>query len=142
MSQSEQQRLMTRLESPDLSWPVGRALHFYQIFISDEVSRERATLRFRSEVAIFAPEKGLRINGKSQDGLRPPYWVILEFRRTADGSIVCSDGYADALHSRSCPVPVDSGLERQTLDSLATCAAWLAKKDDAPPQPVPEKAAV
>lgn len=132
ITQAEQQRLMTRLESPELPWPAGRARHFYQIFISDEVSRERATFRFRSEEAVFAPEKGLRINGESQEGLRPPYWVILEFRRSADGSIVCSDAYAHALHSRSCPVPVDSGLERQTVDSLATCAAWLAKKEDAP----------
>ncbi len=132
ITQDEQQRLMGQLEAPNSPWPAGRARHFYQIFMSDEVSRERATFRFRREEAIFAPEKGLRINGESQDGLRPPYWVILEFRRSADGSIVCSDGYAHALHSRSCTVPVDSGLERQTLDSLATCAAWLAKKGEEP----------
>lgn len=132
ITKDEQQRLMGQLEAPDSPWPAGRARHFYQIFMSDEVSRERATFRFRSEKVIFVPEKGLRINGENQDGLRPPYWVILEFRRSADGNIVCSDGYAHAFHSRSCPVPVDSGLERQTLDSLATCAAWLAKKEDAP----------
>lgn len=132
IKQDEQQRLMRRLEAPNLPWPAGCARHFYQIFMSDEVSRERVTFRFKSEEAIFAPEKGLRINGESQDGLRPPYWVILEFRRSADGNVVCSDGYAHALHTRRCPVPVDSGLERQTLDSLATCATWLAKKKDAP----------
>lgn len=123
---------MRRLEAPNLPWSAGCARHFYQIFMSDEVSRERVTFRFKSEEAIFAPEKGLRINGESQDGLRSPYWVILEFRRSADGNVICSDGYAHALHTRRCPVPVDSGLERQTLDSLATCAAWLAKKKDAP----------
>ncbi|WRH15960.1 hypothetical protein GC087_25565 (plasmid) [Pantoea sp. JZ2] len=99
--------------------------------MSGEVSREKASFRFGNEEVFFTPEKGLRINGESQGGLRPPYWVILEFRRSADGSIVCSDGYAHALHSRSCPVPVDSGLERKTLESLARCAEWLSKKKDA-----------
>lgn len=134
ITQDEQQRLMGQLENPALPWPAGRARHFYQIFMSDEVSRERATFRFRNEEAIFTPEKGLRINGESQDGLRPPYWVILEFRRSADGNVVCCDGYAHALHTRSCPVPVDSGLERQTLKSLAKCADWLSKskKEDVP----------
>ncbi|WP_233268374.1 hypothetical protein [Pantoea sp. BAV 3049] len=132
ITQDEQQRLMGQLEAPDSPWPAGRARHFYQIFMSDEVSREGASFRFRNEEAIFAPEKGLRINGEGQDGLRPLYWVILEFRRSADGSIICSDGYAHALYSRGCPVPVDSGLERQTLESLATCSAWMANKEDAP----------
>lgn len=133
MNQDEQQRLMLQLENPTLPWPAGRARHFYQIFISGEVTRERASFRFRDEEEVlFTPEKGLRINGESQDGLRPPYWVILEFRRSADGSIVCSDGYAHALHSRSYPVPVDSGLERQTIASLARCAEWLSKKKEAP----------
>lgn len=132
MNQDEQQRLMRQLENPALPWPAGRARHFYQIFISGEVSREKASFRFGDEEVFFTPEKGLRINGESQDGFRPPYWVILEFRRSADGSIVCSDGYAHALHSRSCPVPVDSGLERKTLESLARCAEWLSKKKDAP----------
>ena len=120
MNQDEQQRLMRQLENPALPWPAGRARHFYQIFISGEVSREKASFRFGDEEVFFTPEKGLRINDESQDGFRPPYWVILEFRRSADGSIVCSDGYAHALHSRSCPVPVDSGLERKTLGSLGT----------------------
>lgn len=132
ITQDKQQRLMGQLENPALPWPAGRARHFYQIFMSDDVSRERAIFRFLSEEAIFTPEKGLRINGEGQDGLRPPYWVILEFRRSADGNVVCCDGYAHALHTRSCPVPVDSGLERQTLESLATCAAWLSKKEDVP----------
>ncbi|WP_261643272.1 hypothetical protein [Erwinia mallotivora] len=132
MTQDEQKRLMTQLESPDLSWPARRSRNFYQIFMSGDVTRERAVFSFRNEKVIFSPEKGLKINGESQDGLRPPYWVILEFRRAADGSIVCSDGYAHALYSRTCPVPVDSGLERTTLESLATCAEWISRKKDAP----------
>ena len=132
MTQDEQQRLMLALENTDLPWPAGRARHFYQIFMSGEVTRERASFRFRDEEVVFTPEKGLKINGESQDGLRPPYWVILEFRRSAEGSIVCSDGYAHALYARSCPVPVDSGLERKTLESLARCAEWLSKKKGAP----------
>lgn len=127
----DQQSLMQHLEDPALPWPANRGRNFYQIFISEDVTCDRVSFRFKNKEAIFTPEKGLRINGESQDGLRPPYWVILEFRRGEDDHIVCSDGYAHALYSRDCPVPVDSGLERQTLKSLAICASWLAKRKEA-----------
>jgi hypothetical protein len=46
-----------------------------------------------------------------------------------DGSVICSEGYAHALFRRGCPVPVDSGLERSTLESLSEAVEWLAKTD-------------
>jgi hypothetical protein len=39
-----------------------------------------------------------------------------------------SEGYAHALFRRTCPVPVDSGLERQTFESISTVAKWLKAK--------------
>ncbi|ECX1677548.1 hypothetical protein APR96_24905, partial [Salmonella enterica subsp. enterica serovar Typhimurium] len=45
-------------------------------------------------------------------------WVILAFCRSADGRIICSEGYAHALYQLTCPVPVDSKLERNTLTAL------------------------
>ena len=118
-------KLMEELERPDANWPAGKARVFYQIFMSDLVSREHVTFSWNGGELRFAPERGVSINGESQEGMRPPYWVILAFRRSAEGSLVCSEGYAHALFRRNCPVPVDSGLERQTLEGIAEVASWL-----------------
>ncbi|PXW51516.1 hypothetical protein DFO55_11888 [Grimontella sp. AG753] len=106
MGDAGQELLMRRLKQPDSHWPDG----------------ERT----------FLPERGISINGEAQEGARPPYWVILAFRRGAEGTVICSEGYAHALFRRGCPVPVDSGLERSTLEGLATVAGWMAKKADSP----------
>jgi len=128
MGEAAQERLMQELERSDANWPAGKARVFYQIFMSDLVSREHVTFAWNGGERRFVPERGVSINGESQEGVRPPYWVILAFRRGAEGGLICSEGYAHALFRRNCPVPVDSGLERQTLEGIAEVATWLKGK--------------
>ncbi|AGN88250.1 hypothetical protein [Enterobacter sp. R4-368] len=132
MSVHGMEKLMQELERPDTHWPAGRTRMFFQIFMSDHVTRDEVSFRWTDGERQFRPERGVSINGEAQDGARPPYWVILAFRRGMDGTVICSEGYAHALFRRGCPVPVDSGLERTTLESLSEVAGWLAKKPDAP----------
>ncbi|EDE0111618.1 hypothetical protein BZR74_21295 [Salmonella enterica subsp. enterica serovar Newport] len=127
-----QEQLMKELERPDTHWPAGRTRMFFQIFMSDHVSRDEVAFHWSDGARVFSPERGVSINGESQEGGRPPYWVILSFRRGDDGKIICSEGYAHALFNKGCPVPVDSELERGTLKSLSTVAKWLSNKPDAP----------
>lgn len=54
------------------------------------------------------------------------------FCRSADGRIICSEGYAHALYQLTCPVPVDSKLERNTLTALLNAASWLKRKPCTP----------
>ncbi len=49
--------------------------------------------------------------------------MILAFKRGAEGALKCSEGYAHALFRRTCPVPMDSGLE-----GIAEVARWLKGK--------------
>ncbi|MEZ2682346.1 hypothetical protein [Providencia rettgeri] len=128
IGEETQKKLMQELERSDINWPAGKARIFYQIFISDLVNREQVTFSWHDGERQFAPERGISINGESQDGIRPPYWVILAFRRGAEGEVICSEGYAHALFRRNCPVPVDSKLERKTLESIAKVAEWLQGK--------------
>lgn len=128
MGEAAQEKLMQEMERPDASWPAGKARIFYQIFMSELVTREHVTFTWKDGERRFTPEKGVSINGESQEGVRPPYWVILAFKRSAEGSLKCSEGYAHALFRRNCPVPVDSRLERQTLESIAEVSSWLQGK--------------
>lgn len=132
MSEHGREKLMQELERPDAHWPAGKTRMFFQIFMSDKVTRDEVSFRWPGGELPFRPERGVSINGEAQDGARPPYWVILAFRRGIDGTVICSEGYAHALFRRGCPVPVDSGLERTTIESLSEVAGWLAKKPDAP----------
>jgi len=132
MSEHGREKLMQELERPDTHWPAGKTRMFFQIFMSDYVTRDEVSFRWPGGELLFRPERGVSINGEAQDGARPPYWVILAFRRGMDGTVICSEGYAHALFRRGCPVPVDSGLERTTIESLSEVAGWLAKKHDAP----------
>ena len=125
IGEAAREKLMQELERPDANWPAGKARVFYQIFMSDLVSREHVTFAWKDGELLFSPEKGVSINGESLEGGRPPYWVILAFRRSAEGAVICSEGYAHALYRRNCPVPVDSGLERQTLENISEVASWL-----------------
>jgi len=127
MSLAAQENLMNKLEQPNKPWPAGKARIFYQIFMSDQISREIAIFTFNGGQQEFRPNKEISINGEMQDGLRPPYWVILSFLRADDGKIVCNEGYAHALFRRNCPLPVDSGLERQTIKSIIEAANWIHK---------------
>lgn len=125
MGELAQEKLMLELERTDANWPAGKARVFYQIFMSERVSREHVTFAWKDGERRFSPEKGVSINGESQEGVRPPYWVILAFKRSAEGRVICSEGYAHALFSRNCPVPVDSDLERQTMEGITEVASWL-----------------
>lgn len=126
------EKLMRQLERPDSHWPAGKTRMFFQIFMSDQVTRDQVVFRWPEGERTFLPERGVSINGEALEGTRPPYWVILAFRRGPEGTVICSEGYAHALFRRGCPVPVDSGLERSTLEGLATVAGWMARKADAP----------
>lgn len=130
MSEQGQEKLMRELERTDANWPARKARVFYQIFMSETVSRDEVEFSWKGGSRVFVPERGVSINGEAQEGIRPPYWVILAFKRNAEGQVICSEGYAHALFRRTCPVPVDSGLERQTLESLSTVAKWLKAKSD------------
>ncbi|NWJ82435.1 hypothetical protein HX884_23000 [Enterobacter sp. SECR19-1250] len=132
LTENGREQLMKGLERPDAHWPSGKTRMFFQIFMSDQVTRDDAVFRWSGGELPFRPERGVSINGEAQDGARPPYWVILAFRRGMEGTVICSEGYAHALFRRGCPVPVDSGLERATLESLSDVAGWLARKPDAP----------
>jgi len=132
MSDYAQEKLMQALERTDNRWPAKKARVFYQIFMSEQVTRESATFTWSGGELKFAPERGVSINGETLEGQRPPYWVIMAFRRGHDGSVICSEGYAHALFERRCPVPVDSEMERQTLRSILTVAGWLQNKPEAP----------
>ncbi|HHE3366733.1 TPA: hypothetical protein ACOSDI_004704, partial [Salmonella enterica] len=132
MSENGREKLMRELERPDTHWPAGKTRMFFQIFMSDQVTRDEVLFRWPGGQLPFRPERRVSINGEAQDGARPPYWVILAFRRGMDGTVICSEGYAHALFRRGCPVPVDSGLERYTLESLSEVAGWLARKPGAP----------
>lgn len=128
LSPEGQEKLMQELERTEAQWPARKARVYYQIFMSDLVSRDSATFSWNGGDRTYAPERGISINGESQEGARPPYWVILAFRRGTDGCVICSEGYAHAMFRRSCPVPVDSELERQTLESISEVAKWLNGK--------------
>jgi hypothetical protein len=43
-------------------------------------------------------------------------------------ALLSAEGYAHALFRRGCPVPVDSGLERSTLEVSQRRFRWLAKR--------------
>ena len=132
MSEYGREKLMQELERRDTHWPSGKTRMFFQIFMSDHVTRDEVLFRWPGGELPFRPERGVSINGEAQDGARPPYWVILSFRRGMDGTVICSEGYAHALFRRGCPIPVDNGMERTTIESLSEVAGWLAKKQDAP----------
>lgn len=132
MSDHAKEKLMKELEKTDNRWPARKTRVFYQIFMSEQVTRESATFSWAGGELQFAPERGVSINGEALKGHRPPYWVIMTFRRGRDGTVTCSEGYAHSLFERRCPVPVDSELERQTLRSVCTVAGWLRNKPDAP----------
>lgn len=103
MSARGREKLMKELEHPDMHWPAGRTRIFFQIFMSAHVSRDEAEFRWPGGAVVFRPERGISINGESLEGRRPPYWVILSFRRGTDGDIICSEGYAHALFRMGCP---------------------------------------
>ncbi|TPE10761.1 hypothetical protein FJP62_20120 [Pantoea vagans] len=126
MNKKQQDSLMQNLESSDSIWPEGKARIFYQIFMSSSVTRESVKFSWGpGKEKTFNPVRGVSINGESQDGIRPPYWVILSFIRSTDNSIICSEGYAHALYKFTCPIPVDSKLERDTLKRIEEVAIKL-----------------
>lgn len=102
---------MQELERPASIWPARKARVVYKIFMLDQASRDDVTFIWNGGERRFTPGRGVSINGDSQEGMRPSYWVILAFRRGADGSVICNEGYAHAFFLLNCPVPVDTGLD-------------------------------
>ncbi|HHZ1072783.1 TPA: hypothetical protein ACV965_004164 [Yersinia enterocolitica] len=127
LNQARQEVLMRHLERSEQPWPKDKERVFYQIFMSDDVNRESVKYKGRYTEITFTPAKQVSINGESQEGKRGPYWVVLMFRRGMDGAVICSEGYAHAMFSWGCPLPVDSELERQTIRSIQTASEWIYK---------------
>lgn len=133
MSERSQERLMETLENSERHWPARRKHMFFQIFMAQHICRDAVEIHWANgNIQVIRPVRGISINGEAQGGIRPPYWVILAFCRSADGRIICSEGYAHALYQLTCPVPVDSKLERNTLTALLNVASWLKRKPGTP----------
>lgn len=128
MTKANRESFMHQLESSNAIWPKGKDKVFYQVFMSEKVTRNYAQFTWKKGKIQYEPKQGISINGESQVGNRGPYWVILAYRRSATGELICSEGYAHALFRFNCPVPVDSNLERKTLESIAEVAGWLKGK--------------
>ena len=124
---------METLENSERHWPARRKHMFFQIFMAQHICRDAVEIHWANgNIQVIRPVRGISINGEAQGGIRPPYWVILAFCRSADGRIICSEGYAHALYQLTCPVPVDSKLERNTLTALLNVASWLKRKPGTP----------
>ncbi|MBK5145577.1 hypothetical protein I2494_18010 [Budviciaceae bacterium BWR-B9] len=119
---------MHDLETDRRPWPSGRAKTFYQILMTENVTQEEVTFIGRYGDVIIRPERRVRINGETE-GNRPPYWVILMYQRDAAGEVVCREAYAHAFYNSIYPVPVDSELERQTIQSITKTAQWLKERN-------------
>lgn len=115
---------MRELENEGKAWPAGRARTFYQILFSEQVTQDEVVFTSKFGETVFRPEKRVSINGEV-NGHREKYWVILMYRRNDAGTVVCRDAYAHALFDYACPVPVDSNLERETINSIMTGGKWL-----------------
>ncbi|EFI6793412.1 hypothetical protein AS427_004643 [Escherichia coli] len=124
---------METLENSERHWPARRKHMFFQIFMAQHICRDAVEIHWANgNIQVTRPVRGISINGEAQGGIRPPYWVILAFCRSADGRIICSEGYAHALYQLTCPVPVDSKQERNTLTALLNVASWLKRKPGTP----------
>ncbi|EMW70562.1 putative YagA/OmpC fusion domain protein [Escherichia coli Envira 8/11] len=98
---------METLENSERHWPARRKHMFFQIFMAQHICRDAVEIHWANgNIQVIRPVRGISINGEAQGGIRPPYWVILAFCRSADGRIICSEGYAHALYQLTCPVPV------------------------------------
>lgn len=69
---------MQRFERPGANWPAGKARVFYQVFMSDLVSRKHVTFAWNRGLLRFVPERGISINGELQEGVRQPYRSFLD----------------------------------------------------------------
>lgn len=76
-----QEQLMNSLEKLDANWPAGRTRMLFQILMSEHVTRDEVIFSWTGGEVPFNPERSMSINGEATDGIRPPYWVLLEFQR-------------------------------------------------------------
>lgn len=127
MSERSQERLMETLEFRTTQ-ACQKKTYVLSDLMAQHICHDAVEIHWANgNIQVIRPVRGISINGEAQGGIRPPYWVILAFCRSADGRIICSEGYAYALYQLTCPVPVDSKLERNTLTSLLNVANWLKK---------------
>ncbi|MFJ5375215.1 hypothetical protein ACIPTP_22070 [Pectobacterium versatile] len=134
LTESELENTMQQIE--DATWPVNRERTFWIIFTSEKVTEEESCYTsFFGKHYLYRPTRRFAINGEKGVGLRPPYWVIVRFvRDQLTKKVVCRDGYAHAMHSTSYPVPVDSNLERETLNDINYAVEWITDSAEYPEQ--------
>ncbi|EGM3722934.1 hypothetical protein QD671_004065 [Salmonella enterica] len=121
------ERLMTELENK--AWKKNEAATFWVMFRSTDVRTTGAYVEFNGNKYPFEPTRGMSINGEHKDGVRESYWVITRFvRDQITKNVVCRDGYAHAIYSTEIPIPIDSNLERDTMNSLSEIAGWGKRK--------------
>ncbi|MEQ9883163.1 hypothetical protein ABRP83_13405 [Pectobacterium brasiliense] len=134
LTESELENTMQRIENA--TWPANRERTFWIIFTSDKVTEnESCYTSVFGKHYFYRPTRRFAINGEKGVGLRPPYWVIVRFvRDQLTKKVVCRDGYAHAMHSTSYPVPVDSNLERETLNDINYAVEWITDSAEYPKQ--------
>ena len=98
--------------------------------IRGKTSVDDASVRFAGRNGNITGHQtcaGISINGGSAGRNTSPYWVILAFAGVpmAESSAV---KVCHAFHQLTCPVPVDSKLERNTLTVSLNMASWLQKQ--------------
>lgn len=119
---------METLENSERHWPARRKHMFFQIFMAQHICRDAVEIHWANgNIQVIRPVRGSVLMVKR----RAEYVPLLGyscFCRSADGRIICSEGYAHALYQLTCPVPVDSKLERNTLTALLNVASWLKSR--------------
>lgn len=123
---------METLENSERHWPARRKHMFFQIFMAQHICRDAVEIHWANgNIQVIRPVRRSVLMVKR----RAEYVPLLGyscFCRSADGRIICSEGYAHALYQLTCPVPVDSKLERNTLTALLNVASWLKRKPGTP----------
>lgn len=134
LSESELESTMQRIENA--TWPANRERTFWIIFTSDKVTEDESCYSsVFGKDHFYRPTRRFAINGEKGVGQRPPYWVIVRFvRDQLTEKVVCRDGYAHAMHSTSYPIPVDSNLERKTLNAINETTKWITSNAEYPKQ--------
>jgi len=124
MSDTKKESVMANLEA--MAWGKNEVPSFWIIFECGDVDESEAIFKKWDNEYPHRPTKGMRINGEYGQGCRENYWVIVRYVRDNETKkVTCRDGYAHAMYSGSCPVPVDSNLEKQTLIDLAKATKWV-----------------
>ncbi|KVL93089.1 hypothetical protein [Burkholderia stagnalis] len=111
-----------------LPWPEGKARSALLLFVADEI-RDGAAIKVTSlGECVVRPEKGIRIGGRDQNMVQPPYWVLAVVDRDRNGQARFREAFAQHAYSRRQPVPLDSRFERVTLNCLIQVIDWVRRR--------------